>query len=422
MDVVVERGAALDVGKAEVVVCVRTPGRRSERVKQTRTFAAFTGELAVMADWLVSEGVTDVVMEATGSFWVPVWDVLEARGFGLHLVNARHVKFLPGRKTDVSDAEWLAELQEHGLLRSSFVPPEEVRRLRDLTRYRKRLIQDHTSEGQRIEKLLETSGIKLDIVASDVLGVSGRLMLRALIAGERDPDVLADLAKGVLRKKIPHLRRALEGRFSEHHAMLIGMSLDHIDHLETAISRLSVEIDTLITANVSDSGVPFARARDHLMTIPGIGQRAAETIIAEIGVDMSRFPTAGHLASWAGLCPGNNITGGKQRSGATTKGDKWLVEVLTQCVWAGAHTRDTYMSAKFWRLARRIGKKKATIAVAHSMIVICWHLLATDNDYDELGGDYYTRRHTDRTRRRDHHIRELQALGYNVALKDLTAA
>ena len=415
MDVLIERCAGIDIGKHEVVACVRTPDRKGRgRRKQTRTFSSFTGALEEMAAWFAAEGVTDIAMEATGSYWKPVWYVLEERPFHLALVNAQHVKILPGRKSDVLDAEWLAELLEHGLLRGSFVPPPGIRELRDLTRYRKRLIQTHTAEGQRIEKTLQDAGIKLDSVASDLLGVSGRAMLRALIAGERDPGVLADLAKGVLRTKTPELRQALPGRFRDHHATLIRLCLDHLTYLEGAIAELDERVDALIAEHTSEAGVPFARARDRLDTIPGVGQRAAEGIIAEIGADMTRFPTAAHLASWAGVCPGSNITGGKRGSGTTTHGDVWLLDILTQCAWAAARTRDTYLSAQFWRLARRIGKKKAAIAVAHSILVICWHLLTDDCDYDDLGGDYFTRRNPDR--QRDRLIAQLQGLGYRVTL------
>lgn len=416
MDVMIERCAGIDIGKDEVVACVRVPGPGARgRAKETRTFATFTDDLEAMAAWLGENGVSEVAMEATGSYWKPVWYVLEDRGLELKLVNAHHVKILPGRKSDVLDAEWLAELLEHGLLRGSFVPPAVVRDLRDLTRYRKRLIQAHTSECQRIQKTLEDAGIKLDSVASDVLGVSGRAMLAALVAGERDPEVLAELAKGVLRRKLPELRRALRGRFSEHHGLLIGLCLEHTAHIEAAIARLDTRIDTVFATATNPDGLPFHQARDRLDTIPGVGKRAAECILAEIGADMTRFPTAAHLASWAGVAPGNNITGGKRGSGRTTNGDVWLTDILTQCAWAAARTHDTYLSAQFWRLARRIGKKKAAMAVAHSILVICWHLISTDSDYTDLGGDYFTRRDPDR--QRDRLITQLHNLGYRVSLE-----
>ncbi len=416
MDVLLERCAGIDIGKDEVVACVRTPGVGGRgRRKDTRSFPSFVGDLEAMADWLAAEGVTEVAMEATGSYWKPVWYVLEERDFELKLVNAQHLKILPGRKSDVLDAEWIAEMLEHGLLRASFVPPPVIRQLRDLTRYRKRLVQTHTQESQRVQKTLEDAGIKLDSVASHVMGVSGRAMLRSLIAGERDPEVLAEMAKGKLRNKIPELRRALRGRFGDHHALLIGMSLDHIDHLEATMDRLDDQIDILFASNTNEAGIPFDRARDRLDTIPGVAKRSAEAILAEIGVDMSRFPTAGHLASWAGMAPGNNITGGKRGSGRTTNGNAWLGEILNQCAWAAARTRDTYLSAQFWRLARRIGKKKAAVAVGHSILVICWHLITNDTDYQDLGGDYFARRN-DPDRHRDRLIEQLHGLGYRVTL------
>ena len=411
MDVLYERCSGLDVGKDEVVACVRTPGGVVDRRQEVRTFPTFTSQLEALADWLSEEGVSHVVMEATGQYWKPIWYVLEERGFELLLVNARQARILPGRKTDVGDAAWLCELLEHGLLRGSFVPPKEIRELRDLTRYRKRLVQTHTSECQRIQKILEDAGIRLDSVASDVLGVSGRAMLRALLAGERDPQVLAELAKGRLRAKLPALREALNGRFGEHHAFLVALVLDHLEQLEAAIARLDEEIDRVMA--------PFSTARELLDSITGVGKRAAECIIAEIGVDMSRFPSAGHLASWAGLCPGNNVTGGKRRSGTTRKGDRWLGEILVECAWAAARVRKSYLGAQYWRLARRIGKKKAAVAVGHSILVIAWHLLSSGCLYEDLGGDYFVRHDLERARRKA--VAQLESLGYRVSLEQAVA-
>ncbi len=417
MEVLYQRCAGLDVGKDEVVACTRVPagsgGIGGGRRQEVRTYKTFSASLAALADWLHGQGVTQVVLEATGQYWKPVWSVLEERGFELLLVNARHVKILPGRKTDVGDAAWLAELLEHGLLRSSFVPPPAIRALRDLTRYRyrKRLIQAHTAEAQRIHKTLEDASIRLGSVASDVLGVSGRAMLRALLAGERDPAVLAELARGRLRQKLPELRAALAGRFDAHHALLLRLALDHVEQLERSITTLDQEVDRVIA--------PFAVARDHLDTITGVGKRAAEAIIAEIGADMGVFPTAAHLASWAAVCPGNNVTGGKRRSGKTRKGNVWLSAILVECAGAAAHSRDTYLAAQFWRLARRIGKKKAAVAVGHSILVLAWHLLDGDCDDAELGGDFFARRDSDRARQRA--VAQLQALGYHVTLQPTAA-
>jgi transposase len=408
MDSIVARCAGLDVGKRQVQACVRVPDGAGGRRVEVRTFSTFTSGLEQLARWLSQERVTEVVMEATGQYWKPIWYLLEAGEFELLLVNARHVRILPGRKTDVGDAAWLAELLEHGLLRGSFVPPPQIRELRDLTRYRKKLIQARTAETQRVHKVLEDAGIKLDSVASDVLGVSGRAMLTALIDGERDPLVLAELARGRLRAKLPDLREALRGRFREHHAVMLRIGLEHLSQLDYSIGELDDRTEQVIT--------PFTRARDHLDTIPGVARRAAECLIAEIGTDMTQFPTAGHLASWACMCPGNNITGGKRRSGRTRPGNPAIRDILTECAWAAARTRDTYLSAQYWRLAKRIGKKKAAIAVGHSILVIAWHLLTNDTDYDDLGGDYFLRRHDNPTRARDRHIKALLELGYHVTL------
>jgi transposase len=407
MDVIVDRACGLDVHKRTVSACVRLPADNGGRRQLRRTFKTFSGDLSALADWLAAEGVAEVAMEATGVFWKPVWAALEGRVPTIKLVNARHVRMVPGRKTDVADAAWLAQLCEAGLLRGSFIPPAPIRRLRDLTRYRKRLIQDRTREVQRVDKVLEDASIKLGSVASKTMGRSGRLMIDALINGQRDPVVLADLAIGKLNDKNADLQRALVGEFDEHHARLARAHLRHIDELTIMICDLDADIATAVE--------PYANARDHLMTIPGVGRITAEVIIAEMGVDMSVFPTAGHLAKWAGMCPGNNESGGKQRSGRTSPASPWLVDVLIQAAWAATHTKNTYLNAQFWRLARRIGKKRAAVAVAHSITVSIWHILTNDVDYHDLGGDYFDQRYNTahETRRL---VRRLEALGHNVTI------
>ena len=323
-----------------------------------------------MVGWLVEQGVTHVAMEATGVYWKPVFHALcEADTLEVVLVNARHVKNVPGRKTDVKDSEWLAQLLECGLLRGSFIPPKEIAAIRELTRYRKKTIQARTRELQRLSKVLEDAGIKIDSVASSITTLSARDMIEALIAGERDPRVLADLARGTMRNKIPDLTMACAGRFGDHHALLARMHLDHIDHLTTMIDGLDERIEQVMA--------PFAQQLRLLRTIPGIGERAAQVLISEIGVDMSRFPTAAHLASWAGLCPGNNESAGRHKSGRTRKGNAEVRDILTECAWSAGKT-GSYIGAQFHRLHRRFGKKgggKAAIAVAHTLIVIVWHVL-----------------------------------------------
>ena len=411
MEVMVARCAGLDVHKDTVMACVRTPGRGRQRRQEVREFRTFTGALRALRAWLAGEGVTQVAMEATGIYWKPVWHMLvEAPGLEPLLVNAHQVKNVPGRKTDVSDAVWLAQLCECGLLRGSFVPPPVIAELRDLTRYRKKLIEDRTRETQRVQKVLEDAGIKLDSVVSDVLGMSSRRMLAGLIAGVADPAVLAEHAHGSMRRKIPELRAALEGGFAAHHALLVRMHLTHIDHLNLAIEQLDAEIDRVIA--------PFARQLERLTTIPGVGKRTAEVVIAEIGVDMTRFPTAAHLASWAGMCPGNHESAGKRASGRARKGDAALRAALCEAAWSASRTRDTYLSAHYWHLLRRFGKKgqaKAAFAVGHTLLVIIWHLLARDCDYHDLGADHYDRR-SDAKTREHYYIRQLEALGHKVTL------
>jgi transposase len=413
MERLIERAAGLDVHKDSVSVCVRVPGRgRGGRRQERASFRTTTGGLLALRDWLAGWGVTDVAMEATGVYWKPVWYVLEDE-FALLLCNAQHVKRVPGRKTDVSDAQWLAQLLEHGLLRASFVPPQPIRELRDLTRYRKTLVQERTREGQRLDKVLQDAGIKLSSVASDLLGVSARAMLQALVAGDRDPEALAQLAKTQLRRKLPALREALSGRFSGHHALLVSEILAHIEYLEQAIERLSGEIEAKIA--------PFAPEIELLTTIPGVERTTAEVVLAEIGPDMSRFADHRQLASWAKLCPGSNESAGKQRSGRTGKGPVWLRAALIQSAKAASRTRGTYLSAQYARLRGRRGHEKATIAVAHSILVSIYYVLARHQPYNELGETFFLeRQNIDAYRRRL--IRQLERLGHQVILQPLPDA
>jgi len=354
--------------------------------------------------------VTQVAMEATGVYWKPVWAILEDE-FDCLLVNARHVKQVPGRKTDVSDAAWLCQLLEAGLLQRSFVPPKPIRALRNLTRYRKAQIGERQREANRLHKLLEDTGIKLDCVASDILGASGRAMLDALVAGTTDPQVLAELARGKLRAKIPALREALVGRFDRQHALIVSAILAHLDFLDEQIQLLSDEI--------AEQLAPFAAAVELLCTIPGVQRRTAEVIVAEIGVDMSRFPSERHLASWAGQCPGNDRSAGKRRSGTTRHGSKWLDTALTEAAMAATRTNDVYLAAQYQRLRPRRGHGRALGAVKHSIITACWHMLQTGELYREPGGDYFTRRDPDRAIRRL--VTQLERLGQHVTLEAAAA-
>jgi transposase len=411
VETVVERPSALDVHKEQVTACVRVPGQGGLREQHVAEFPTTVAGLLTLSDWLAAFGVTQVVMEATGVYWKPVWAVLED-AFDCVLVNARHVKQVPGRKTDVKDAEWLCQLAEAGLLRASFVPPKPIRALRNLTRYRKTQIQERAREANRLHKALEDTGIKLDCVASDILGRSGRAMLDALINGTRDPEILAELARGRMRAKIPALKEALEGRFDHLHAVWIGAILDHIDFLDGQIAGLSDAIGEQIA--------PFEQAVELLCTIPGVQRRTAEVIIAEIGVDMSVFPTAKQLASWAGMCPGNDTSAGKRRSGTTRKGSKWLDWALEEAAMAAIRTKDVYLAAQYARLRPRRGHKKALGAVKHSILIACWHMLSTGELYVDLGGDYYRKRDPERITKRL--IAQLETLGHKVILEELPRA
>jgi transposase len=406
METIVQRPAALDVHKEHVTACVRVPGDDGDREQEVAEFKTTVAGLLTLRDWLAAYGVTQVTMEATGVFWKPVWAVLEDE-FELLLVNARHVKQVPGRKTDVSDAAWLCQLAEAGLLRSSFVPPKPIRALRNLTRYRKTQIQERSREANRLHKALEDTGIKLDCVATNILGKSGRAMLDALVAGTTDPEVLADLAKGKLRAKIPALREALEGRFDHLHAVWIGAILNHLDFLDAQISDL--------TEAIGEQIAPFETPVELLCTIPGVQRRTAEVIVSEIGIDMSVFPTAKHLASWAGQCPGNDQSAGKRRSGRTRDGSKWLDWALEEAALAATRTKDVYLAAQYQRLRPRRGHKKALGAVKHSIICACWYMLSTGELYGDLGGDYFQRRDPERIAKRL--VAQLEALGHHVTLE-----
>jgi transposase len=408
MDILHPACAGLDVHKDTVVVCVRRVNAKGKARRQTRTFGTMTAELLELADWLADEGVTHLAMESTGVYWKPIWNLLEGQ-FEILLVNAQHIKQVPGRKTDVKDAEWIAELLQHGLLRGSFVPCTPQRELRELTRQRRQLIQAKATIANRIQKVLEDANIKLGSVASDVLGVSGRAMLEAIVAGQEDPEVLAELARRRLRAKIPELRLALEGRVSDHHRFLLRLLLDDLKHHETLIGRLTERVGEVMPA-------PFVEAVQRLTTIPGIDERAAENILAEIGTDMEQFPSAGHLASWVGLCPGNHRSAGKRQSGRTTKGNRWLRATLVQVAWAASRTKGTYPEAQYRRLAGRRGKKRALVAVGHTILGIIYRVLKDRSTYRELGADHFDRLDADRLTRSL--VRRLEKLGHKVILEE----
>jgi transposase len=374
MDIVYPCCAGLDVHKKTVVACIRRLGPFGQPDEPVRTFGTMTGDLLELADWLAAQGVVQVAMESTGVYWKPVFYLLEEL-FPVMLVNAQHIKQVPGRKTDVKDCQWIAQLLQHGLLRPSFVPPTEIRELRDLTRQRSQLVSERAAVANRIQKVLEDANIKLASVASEVLGVSGRAMIAALIGGESDPEELAELARRRLRGKIPQLKQALRGRVSDHHRFMLRILMDHVRHLDQLIEQFSDRIDEVIR--------PLARAVGRLVTIPGVNRRAAEVIVAEIGTDMARFPTAGHLSSWAGMCSGNHQSAGKRQSGRTTKGDRWLRQVLVQVAWAASHTKDTVLSATYHRWVKRMGKKRALVALGHKILVIIYELLKDQTTYAE---------------------------------------
>jgi transposase len=403
LEILYPRVGGIDVHKKQVTVTARTPDdERGARRQSTRTFRTFYGDLLAMASWLVSErGVTHVAMESTGPYWWPVYAALREVGgesLVIEVVNAAHVKAVPGRKTDVKDSQWLAELMQVGLLRGSFLPPEEVRRIRDFTRYQTTLTEERSREKQRLLKTLEAAGIKLDSVASDTFGVSGRSMLNALVAGERDPVILAGLARGALRNKTEDLRLALTGRFTAHHGGLVALHLARIDHLDAMLTQVKDTIGQVGDDSPAGLVTPFAAEVALLTSIPGIGQRVATVIVSEIGVDMARFPSAKQLAAWAGLAPGNNESAGKRRSGRRRKGNTHVCSILVEAAFAASRTTSR-VGARFHRLHRRFGGranpgagKKAAFAVAHTLIKVVWSVLSTGQPYTDLGHDFYTRR------------------------------
>ena len=406
MDVVFDRVAGLDIGKASVTVCVRTPGEGGKREVQTRTFRTMTRSLTLMADWLQECGVELAAMESTATYWNPVFYCLEER-MECWLLNAAHMKAVPGRKTDVKDAEWIAQLLEHGLVRPSFVPPPQIRRLRNMTRHRVQLQGDRTRDAARLEKLLEDASIKLSVVASNITGTSARAMLGALVAGERDAAVMAELAKSRLRRKIPDLREALTGRFDDHHALIVGQLLTRLAQTEAALADLD--------AAIADAMTPWAHELELLQTIPGIGLRTAQVFIAETGGDMSRFPTAAHLAAWVGVAPAIHESAGKRTPAGTRHGNKFLTSMLVEAANSAARSKHTYLAAQHARIASRPGHNRAAMAVAHSMLVAAYYMLIRDEPYHDLGPTWLDEhaRNQASTRRL---VTQLERLGHTVVL------
>ena len=403
--VVYDRCCGLDVHQQTVVACLITPGPDGQPAKEVRTFGTMTADLLELADWLRAAACSQVAMESTGVYWKPIWNLLEDE-FSLLLVNARHIKAVPGRKTDVKDCEWLADLLRHGLLRASFVPDRPQRELRELTRYRTALVRDRTAESNRLHKTLEGANLKLSSVASKLLSLSGRQILDALLAGTTDPAVLADLAKGRLRAKLPQLERALAGSPGLHQHFLLARQLAHIDFLDETLEQVSAEIAERLR--------PLEPTIERLDAIPGVGRVTAEVLLAEIGPDMSRFPSAEHLSSWAGMCPGNYESAGKRQKGKTRKGSKWLRTALVEAGQAAARKTDSYLAAQYHRLVPRLGKKKAAVAVGHSILRSVYYLLVRETTYQELGGNYFDERYRHRVEQRL--VRRLEQLGFEVQL------
>ena len=405
MDVLYSHCCGIDVHKQTAVACVVMQGPSGRPTKEIRTFGTMTDELLALADWLDGCGVTHVAMESTGVYWKPLWNLMENR-FTLLLANAQHIKAVPGRKTDVRDCEWLADLLRHGLLKPSYVPDRSQRELRELVRYRTSLVHERTAEVNRLQKTLEGANLKLGDVTSVVVGVSGRAILQAIVAGQEDPAALAELAQGRLRPKRAALERALSGRLADHQRFMLAEQLCHIDALDEMLERVSTEIARRVEPN--------STAVELLDGIPGVGRRIAEILLAEIGPDMTRFPTAAHLASWAGVCPGNNQSAGKRLGGKVRSGNRWLRTALVEAAQAAGRMRGSYLGAQFRRLMRRRGKQKAAMAVGHSILVIVWHMLTRSAEYQDLGPTYFDER--DRRLVERNLVRRLEGLGYRVEL------
>lgn len=411
MEILYRCCCGMDVHKKFVVACLLRIDEQGEETRHLQRFETYTEDLLRLSDWLTRSGCTHVAMESTGVYWKPIYNLLEGQ-LELLVVNAHHIKAVPGRKTDVKDAEWIAELLQHGLLKASFIPPRSQRDWRDLTRYRTSLVQERVRIVNRLQKVLEDANLKLAGVATDVMGKSGRVMLEAILAGATDPEQLAELAKGRLRNKLPQLKQALNGRVREHHRFLLVEQLSHIDYLDEAIGRLSGEIAERLR--------PFQAEIQRLDTIPGINRSIAEVLLAEIGPDMNRFPDAHHLASWAGMCPGHGESGGKRQSGKTRKGNRWLRQALIEAAHGASHTKDTYLSSQYRRLVGRRGKKRALVAVGHSLLVIAYHVLNRQATYVELGSNYFDQLH--RCRLEQNLVQRLQKLGYTVILEPNSAS
>lgn len=413
MDTIYQRVAGLDLHLKTIVAAVRFLDPAGKLETDLRTFGTMTRDILALSDWLAECGVTHVAMEATGVLWKPVWNILDDR-FELLLVNPRELKQVPGRKTDVKDSQWIAQLLQHGLLRSSFVPARPQRELRDLTRHRAQLLAEHTRVANRIHKLLEDANIKLGAVASDILGVSGREMLDALVAGEENPGKLAESARGRMKAKIPQLKLAMEGAFRDHHRFMLKQLLGHVDYLDQQIGQFTERIEETARPFVDDE------LRELLDEIPGVDVKVIENVTAEIGVDMDQFPSDGHLSSWAGICPGNEESAGKRKRSKTTKGNRWLRRALTEAAWAATHTHDTYLAAQYHRLAGRRGKKRALVAVAHTLLVVIYHVIKYRVRYQDLGPDYFLRLEPERQKR--YLVKRLQQLGFEVELTAKNAA